>query len=200
MNIQLYIATVALAIAAAAYAQPMAPPPGGPGPGRGPGMERQWEAGPHHGGIMGSNFFCPELVMRHQTYLGLTVDQQAALKTEMVNYAGHVMDLRWQLSAEKGVLADLLKEAKPDEKAILAEQGKVLKIEDDLKLSRLTMLIHLKNALTPEQQEKMAKLQEGMEHHRWGGRMMREHHGWGEQKMHPGGMGFFGGRPPANPL
>lgn len=201
MNIQLYIAAAALAIAATTYAQPMAPPPGGPGPE--PRMERKGEAGPHHGLMMESNFFCPELVMLHQKYIGLTADQQAALKTEMVNYAGHVMDLRWQQSAEKGVLEDLLKAAKPDEQAILSEEGKLLKIGDDLKLSRLTVLIHIKNALTPEQQEKMTKLQEGMEHHRWGGRMMREHHGWGAHKMHHewrGSMGFFGGRPPANPL
>jgi hypothetical protein len=81
MNIQLYIATVALAVATAAYAQPMAPPPGGPGPGRGPGMERKWEAGPHHGGMMGSNFFCPELVMRLSMAWASTLEKGSKITT-----------------------------------------------------------------------------------------------------------------------
>jgi len=115
-----------------------------------------------------------------------------------VDLAGHTTDLHWQLSIEKGALADLLKEAKPDEKAILKQTEKVLKIENDLKLSTLTALIRIKNALTPEQQTKMAELQKHLEHHHpWRGHMME--HAWGGHMMQHGPMRFFGGPPPANP-
>ena len=206
------LAFVAMLVAAAAYAQPMMPPPGAMDPGHKPAMEGKCESGKcemgwHHGEMLGCNFYCPELVMRYQKDLGLTPDQQKAIKSEMVDLAGHREDLRWQLSIEKGTLADLMKEAKPDEKAILGQTEKVLKIENDLKLSTLTALIRIKNALTPDQQEKMGKLQEHLEHHHaWRGRMMehawrgrRMEHAWGGRRMEHGPMGFFGGPPGANP-
>jgi Spy/CpxP family protein refolding chaperone len=193
MSIQFRIVAVALIVAATACAQPVTAPRGGIGAEHGPAVKCQCQAERPHDGMMGSNFFCPELVMRYQKEIGLTADQQTAIKSEMMNLAAHVTDLRWQQSAEKGVLADLLKEAKPDEKAILAEKEKVLKIEDDLKLSNLATLIRIKKALTLEQQEKMAELQKHMEHHPWRGHMMQ--HGM----MRHGDMGFFGGPPPANP-
>jgi len=192
------IAVVAITFAAAAYAQPMMPPPGAMDPGHKPAMEGKCEVGCHQGDVLGCNFFCPELVMRYQKDLGLTPDQQKAIKSEMVDLAGHTTDLRWQLSIEKGALADLLKEAKPDEKAILKQTEKVLKIENDLEISTLTVLIRIKNALTPEQQTKMAELQKHLEHHHpWRGHMME--HAWGGHMMQHGPMGFFGGPPPANP-
>ncbi len=199
MDIKLCIATIALAVAATAYAQPMMPAPGGMAGGHGPAMEREGHEGWHHGegwrhgDMMGGKFFCPEMVMRYQKDLDLTADQQSAIKTEMVNLASHVTDLRWQLSTEKGVLEDLLKPAKLDEKAVLAEKDKMLKMQDDLKLSNLTALIRIKNALTPEQQDKLTELEKHqMEHHGWGH--------WGRPMMRHDTMGFFGGRvPPARP-
>jgi Spy/CpxP family protein refolding chaperone len=193
MNIQFRVMAVGLIAAARAFAQePMAQPTAQPM------IAPRGEVGAaerHHGGMTESNFFCPELVMRFQKELGLSPDQQSALKSEMMSLASHVTDLRWQESVEKGALADLLKEAKPDEKAILAEKEKVLRIEDDLKLSTLATLVRIKNALTPEQQEKMTELQRHMEDHLWRGHMMRH------PMPHPmmrHDMGF-GGPPPANP-
>jgi Spy/CpxP family protein refolding chaperone len=176
----------------------MTSPPVAVDPGQKPAMEGKCEAGSCRGDMMGANFFCPELVMRYQKDLGLTPDQQKTIKSEMVKFAEHKTELRWDQSIQKGMLADLLKEAKPDEKAILAQTEKVLKIENDLKLSTLGMLIGIKNALTPEQQTKMSELQKHLEHHHpWRGHMMQ--HAWGGRMMGHGPMGFPGGPPPANP-
>jgi Spy/CpxP family protein refolding chaperone len=143
----------------------------------------------HHGKWLGSKFFMPELVMRHQQEIGLTPDQQTALRDEAVKFAGHVTDLRWQESASQETLASLLKQDKLDEKAVMAEQEKLLKIKDDITLSHMAMLIHIKNMLTPEQQ---AKLTEIMKH-----RM--EHHAWGAHGMWHPGMGQMDGQPAVGP-
>ena len=193
MNIRLYIAAVALAVAATAYGQPMMPPGGIEGA-RGP-MERGFHGCSRHEWTMGANFFMPEMVIRHQKEIGLTDDQRSAIKTEMENFATRVVDLRWQLSTEKGDLADLLSQAKPDEKAILAKEEKLLKAQGDLKLARLTMFIRIKNVLTPDQQDKLTELRKQMEHHPWGGRMMMGH---GPMRMGHGEMGSAGEHP-ANP-
>jgi len=159
---------------------------------------------------MKPNFFSPQLVMHHQQEIGLTPDQQKTIRTEEVNFAGHVTDLQWDKSAMEQSLAGLLKQDNPDEKAILAEQEKLLKIEGDIKLSHLTMLIRIKNALTPEQKVKLTELQERMNHHLWRTHEMWHHGmgmhpGWGPGMMHPfqrrfpvhgEGMGP-GGQPPA---
>jgi Spy/CpxP family protein refolding chaperone len=135
--------------------------------------------------MMASNFFAPELVMCHQVDIGLTPDQQTALREEVVKFTAHVTDLRWQQCAESEALAALLKAAKPDEKVILAQEEKVLKIENDLKLSHLATLIRIKNALTPEQQAKLTEMKKHMEFHMWRSHMMRD----GQMGFHPG-FGF----------
>lgn len=206
MNARFCIVTVALVVAATAYAQPMPPPRGGPEAGRGPAMEAGFRAGPNQGDMIASSFFLPELVMRHQNDIGLTADQETALRSEVVKFTANATDLRWQQAAETGALAGLLKQARPDEKAILAEQEKLLKIESDLKLSRLATLIRIKNTLTPEQQAKLTELQKRTEHPLWGRPGMRRgamgfHRGfghgtafgWGGRMMQRGARGFHPG-------
>jgi Spy/CpxP family protein refolding chaperone len=170
----------------------MMPPGGGFMAGREPAMESKGHEGWEHGDMMGEKLFCPEMVMRYQKDLDLTADQVSAIKKEAVYLAAHVTDLRWQLSSEKVVLEDLLKPAKLDEKAVLAEKEKILKMEDDLKLTHLTALVRIKNALTSKQQDKLIELQKHNEHHRWGQ--------WGQPMMRHEMMGSFGGQvPPAKP-
>jgi Spy/CpxP family protein refolding chaperone len=198
MNTLFRILAGALLVATTAGAQSPAAPAAGSGAEKArPAMQCKCEKGWHHGDMMARYFFCPELVMRYQKDLGLTPDQQAAIKKEMMTLAAHLTDLRWQMSIEKGQLADLLKQEKPDKSAILAQEEKVLKIGNDFKLSTLAALVEIKNALTPEQQTKMADLQEHAEHHmghHWMGWHM--HHG----KMMGGcSMCGCGCQHPANP-
>lgn len=186
MNTIFTILAGALLAAVTTGAEPMAAPAGGSDAEKArPAMKCECHKGWHHGEMMGCNFFCPELVMRYQKELGLTPDQQATMN-EMMDLASHLTDLQWQQSTEKGVLADLLKQAKPDKDAILAQEGKVLKIGDDFKLSNLAVLVDIKNALTPEQQTMMTDLQMHAAEHHMGHHWMG-HHGWW-QHMHHGKM------------
>jgi Spy/CpxP family protein refolding chaperone len=131
----------------------MGPPPGGP-PGQGPGRP----GGPG-GDPMMENFFPPEMVMRNQKAIALTTEQQAAIRSEMQKSIAQFTDLRWQQSAEEEAMAALVKQEHPDEKQVLAQLDKLLKIESEVKRLNLASMIRIKNILTPEQQAKLREMQ-----------------------------------------
>jgi Spy/CpxP family protein refolding chaperone len=136
------IATVVtLAAASAALAQPMH---GGRG-GRGgpPFVDRMYP---------------PGLVMRHQEAVGLTEAQRATIKQSMADTERALVDLRWGLEAEMEKLTKLLDAATVDEEAALAQAERVMQAEQRLKKAHLTLLIRIKNALTPPQREKLDAL------------------------------------------
>jgi hypothetical protein len=97
--------------------QPPPPPPPQDGP-------RPLSGSPGSG-IKSESLFSPELVMRNQKAIDLTVDQQAAIRAEMVKSLPRFTDLQWQLSLEEETLDALLKLTRPDEKNVLLQLDKV---------------------------------------------------------------------------
>lgn len=135
------ILSVSLLVAPAAYAQPMGHAPGG---GHGPGFVER--------------MFPPGLVMRHQQEIALTDAQRDAIKQIMADTERTLVDNRWALEGEVEKLTRLLDADTVDEKAALAQADRVMQAEQALKKSHLTLLIRIKNALTPAQREKLQAL------------------------------------------
>jgi len=98
------------------------------------------------------NFYPPEMIMRNQEALQLTDEQQAYFKTEMRKAQTNFTELQWKLEDEAEKLLTLSKAQRLDEPAILAQLEKVLTAERDVKRAQLSLLIRLKNKLTPTQQ------------------------------------------------
>ena len=153
----LLLAALALwgAIAAPAHAQPR--PPGRMGP---PAFLRE--------------LFPPQLIMRHQSDIGLTDAQRQAITKEMAAAQADVLDVRWKLEEKTAALTKLLAAEKIDETAALAAADEVLKLEERLKRVRLGLMIRVKNQLTAAQQESLKKLapsgmREGRDERRPGG-------------------------------
>ena len=122
------------------------PGPGGPG---GPGMPEDPLV--HH-------MYAPELVMQHQSELGLTDAQRASIQGAMKEAQGTVMDTQWKLSAETEKLGNLLHVDRIDEAQALAQVDRILTLERDMKRAQMTLMIRIKNALTPAQQQKLQQL------------------------------------------
>jgi len=139
---------------ATAWAQ-QPPPGGGMRPGMGP---KATPGGQPQGDLMGENFFPPELVMQNQKAIGLKEDQQTAIREEMKKTMATFTDLQWQQSAEAEAMAALVKQERPDEKQVLAQFDKLMKIENEIKRMHIAMLVKVKNTLTPEQQAKLREL------------------------------------------
>jgi Spy/CpxP family protein refolding chaperone len=102
--------------------------------------------------------FPPELIMQHQNAIGLTSEQQTALREEMQKMMAQFTDLQWQQSAETEALTALVAKEKPDEKEVLTQLDKLLNIENQIKRLQTRMLVRIKNQLTPEQQAQLRSL------------------------------------------
>jgi Spy/CpxP family protein refolding chaperone len=115
------------------------------------------------GGGLDRNFFPPELIMQHQKAIGLTTDQQTAIRGEMQKMMARFTDLQWQQSAETEAMSTLLNQPRPDEKEAMSQLDKLMNIENEIKRLHTGMLIRLKNQLTPEQQGQLRQLMHGGE-------------------------------------
>lgn len=124
-----------------------------------PGVGGRNPSGPGQGeGMLLENFFPPELVMQNQKAIGLTEEQQTALRAEMQKVMARFTDLQWQENAEREALTELLKEERLDEQKVLAQHDKLVAIETEIKRLRLALMLKVKNTLTAEQQTKLRNL------------------------------------------
>lgn len=107
---------------------------------------------------IGQSFFAPELVIQHQEAIGLSAEQKDALKAEIRQAQLKFTELQWKLQDEVEKLVSLVKQAHVDEPQVLAQLDKVLGAEREVKRAQVTLLIRIKNKLTPEQQGKLLEL------------------------------------------
>jgi Spy/CpxP family protein refolding chaperone len=147
-NLRTVVACFLLTLVAAPLlvaAQPMEPPMGGGPPGMG-------------GPSFLENVFPPGLIMRHQSDIGLTDAQREAITKHMEDAQKALVTLQWDVERESGKLGKLLAAERIDEAAALRQADQVMSAEERLKKAHLTLLIRIKNALTPAQQEKLRQL------------------------------------------
>jgi Spy/CpxP family protein refolding chaperone len=107
---------------------------------------------------IGQSFFAPELVIQHQEAIGLSPEQREYFKTEIRQVQLKFTELQWKLQDEMEKLVGLVKQPRVDEQQVLAQLEKVLAAEREIKREQVTLLVRIKNKLTPEQQGKLAEL------------------------------------------
>ena len=110
-----------------------------------------------HADPLAENLFPPELVMQHQSEIGLTEEQRDALMSEIQNAQERFAGLQERLQKEVEAMAALLRKESSDDPAALAQFDKVLDCERELKRAHLGLLLRLKGRLTREQ---VARLRE----------------------------------------
>jgi Spy/CpxP family protein refolding chaperone len=104
------------------------------------------------------NLFAPDIVFKYRDAIGLDQAQSKALKDLVQKAQGRFLDLQWDMQGEAGKLAQLLQPPKVDEAAALAQVDKVLGMEREVKRAQISLLIEIKNLLTPPQQQKLFDL------------------------------------------
>ena len=107
---------------------------------------------------IGQSFFAPELVIQHQEAIGLGAEQKEYLKTEIRQAQLKFTELQWKLQDEMEKLVTLAKQPHVDEQQILAQLEKLLAAEREVKREQVTLLVRIKNKLTPEQHGKLSEL------------------------------------------
>jgi Spy/CpxP family protein refolding chaperone len=107
---------------------------------------------------IGQSFFAPELVIQHQEAIGLSAEQKDYFKTEIRAAQLKFTELQWKLQDEMEKLVTLARQPRVDEQQVLAQLEKVLAAEREIKRQQVTLLVRIKNKLTPEQQGKLSEL------------------------------------------
>ena len=107
---------------------------------------------------IGQSFFAPELVIQNQEAIGLNDEQKSYLKTEIRAAQLKFTELQWKLQDEMEKMIALVKQPRVEEKDAVAQLEKVLALEREIKRAQVTLLVRIKNKLTPEQQAKLAEI------------------------------------------
>jgi Spy/CpxP family protein refolding chaperone len=104
------------------------------------------------------NLFAPELIMKYSGDIGLDARQRGAIRDAVKQAQSKFLDAQWLVQEESGKLVHLLQANPVDEKAALAQAEKLMDLEREVKKTQLSLLIRLKNLLTPDQQSRLAEL------------------------------------------
>jgi Spy/CpxP family protein refolding chaperone len=103
--------------------------------------------------------FPPDRVIGHGLELGLADTQKTAIRNEVQKAQGRFVDLQFELQGESERMTRLLQEQPVDEAKVLAEVDRILAIEKEIKKMQISLLVRIKNVLTPAQQAKLAEIQ-----------------------------------------
>lgn len=110
------------------------------------------------GGGIEAQLFPTELVMDHQAALGLTEAQDEAIRAELAAAQRELVEAEWALGREREQLATLLGRERVDETAAMEAADRVIERENAIKRLHLRLLIRIKNQLSPQQRQALARL------------------------------------------
>jgi Spy/CpxP family protein refolding chaperone len=106
--------------------------------------------------------FPPEMIMQHARELNLTPEQKTFMRDEIQKTTTRFNDLQWQLQDAMEALHETMKANQVNEQQALAQLGKVLDAEREIKTLHMGMAIRIKNKLTPDQQMKLQTMRSTM--------------------------------------
>jgi Spy/CpxP family protein refolding chaperone len=104
------------------------------------------------------NVFPPGLIMKHGGEIGLDAEQRAAIKDAVLQAQTKFLGAQWEAQEETTKLIHLLQARPVDEKAVLSQADRLMDLERQIKKTQLSLLVRLKNILTPAQQTCIADL------------------------------------------
>ena len=102
--------------------------------------------------------FPPDFVMAHQDAIHLTERQRGAVQDAVIEVQGKATAAQFKLAAVSEKLSTALAALNVDEASVLQLIDQVLAAERDVKRAQISLLIRVKNQLTPEQQAALDKL------------------------------------------
>ncbi|MCD9015587.1 Spy/CpxP family protein refolding chaperone [Parachryseolinea silvisoli] len=105
--------------------------------------------------IFQQKLYAPELVLKYREEAGLSNDQVEKIKTLYNSELTVYNNKKWDLDAAMVKLEQMISVPAVDTKATNAQLEKCLTLETDIKKMKLSMLIAIKNLLTPAQQTKL---------------------------------------------
>jgi hypothetical protein len=108
--------------------------------------------------VFRTELFTVDMVMKYRNEIELSEAKAEAIKSFYNERITEYNSLKWDLDAAMNDLNQLIELPKVDLEATNTQMRKVMKMEDDLKIMRLEMLISIKNELTVQQQNKLKEI------------------------------------------
>ena len=102
--------------------------------------------------------FPPELVMRHQARLKITEAQRNVIVAEITKLQATATQVQWRVGDESEKLTEMLKRETVAEADALAQAERMIMYETAVKRAQLSMLIRIRNTLTPDQRMMLQEL------------------------------------------
>ncbi|HEV2064061.1 MAG TPA: periplasmic heavy metal sensor [Thermoanaerobaculia bacterium] len=102
--------------------------------------------------------FPPDRIMSHSLEIGLEDAQKTAIRNEVQKAQPKFTDAQFELQAEGEKMIRLLQEKPVDETRVLAQVDRILAVEKEIKKTQITLLVRIKNVLTPAQQAKLTEI------------------------------------------
>jgi Spy/CpxP family protein refolding chaperone len=102
--------------------------------------------------------FPPELVMQHQARLKITEAQRNVIVAEISKLQATAVQVQWRVGDESEKLTELLQGETVAEADVLAQADRMIMYETAVKRAQLSMLIRIRNVLTPEQRTMLREL------------------------------------------
>jgi len=102
--------------------------------------------------------FEPELIMKHRRAINLTDEQRDAISRLIRDLQGQVVSLQWELQEQVEGLATELARPRVDLDRARDKMERVMQTERKIKEGHLTLLVRIKNLLTPQQQQQLTRL------------------------------------------
>lgn len=102
--------------------------------------------------------FEPELIMQHRRAIDLSDRQRDEISRVIKEMQGQVVSLQWDLREQADALATELNKPRVDLDRALDRMSRVLQTEGKIKQAHLTLLVRIKNVLSPQQQESLRAL------------------------------------------
>lgn len=106
--------------------------------------------------------FTPELVMRYQSEIALSDEQEELLINEMQSLQSDLVPLQFEMSKAAGDVREALAGQRIEEKESIALAEHLMSLEARIKQRHLALMIRVKNVLTPEQQDQLRDLRQEM--------------------------------------
>ncbi len=96
--------------------------------------------------------------MQHQQAIGLTDEQKEFFKSEFRKAQTRFTEMQWQMQDEAEKMVGLVKQESTSEQQVLSQLDKVLGLEREIKRLQVSLLIQIKNKLTPEQRTRLMEI------------------------------------------
>ena len=103
--------------------------------------------------------FPPDKVLGHAQEIGLDDAQRKSIRAELQKAQTRFVDFQFEMQPEAEKMTLLLQEKPVDEAKVLGQADRLMSLEREVKKTQLTLLVRIKNLLTPAQQAKLADLQ-----------------------------------------